>query len=76
MNQKAHTPFGRELPQGVFTCADCGYIITETSLKSLETCPMSRTKPHVINGWRVVSEVETMFASPVGGRAPNVGRKR
>jgi len=76
MDHKTHTPFGRELTQGIFKCTDCGYIITEPSLKHLDACPMSKTKPHVINGWRVLSEVETMFASSAGGRDPNVGRKR
>jgi len=58
MNHKIHIPFDGEITQGVLKCADCGYVITEPLLKHLDACPMSGTKPHVINGWHVLAEAD------------------
>lgn len=63
VNHKTHSSFDNENTQVVLKCADCGYIITEPLLKCPDACPVSISKPHVINGWHVLTEAEVMTAN-------------
>lgn len=54
MNLKPTVIYDDEITHGTFKCTDCGYIITDASLRHLQACPMSGTKPHRINGWHVL----------------------
>jgi hypothetical protein len=48
-------PYGSDVSSGTYKCADCGYIYSNQSKKSLPPCPDYNKKPHSKNGWYIMS---------------------
>lgn len=55
MAKKNCIPYGSDVSAGQFECADCGYILTITSVPSLPPCPMIRSRPHILKCWKCLS---------------------
>lgn len=47
--------YGSDVSAGTYKCADCGYTFSNQSKKSLPPCPDHNKKPHIKNGWYIVS---------------------
>ena len=48
-------PYGSDVSAGTFECADCGYVMSTQSTKSLPPCPKHNESSHSKNGWKVKS---------------------
>lgn len=54
MVQKQCIPYGSDVSAGTFKCADCGYEITVSSVKSLPPCTQPNC-PGIMRCWECLS---------------------
>lgn len=59
MKKNEPVPYGSDVSSGRYECADCGYILSAQSIKSLPPCPESNKKTnkieHTKKGWYILS---------------------
>lgn len=55
MVKKECVPYGSDVSAGTYECADCGYLYSNQSKKSLPPCPKRNLKPHTKNCWKIIS---------------------
>lgn len=59
MKKKEPVPYGSDVSAGSYMCADCDYILSAQSIKSLPPCPRINAKDneinHTIKGWYILS---------------------
>jgi hypothetical protein len=62
--KKQFVPYGSDVSSGTYKCADCGYIYSNTSKKSLPPCPLFQSYSHPKKGWKIVTGVGDNPADP------------